>query len=109
MNREEYEAIASRLASRPPDPHHADGQRFRIGDRVKIVNPQSWFSKKALGKIFVVEYSYHQKYPEMSDRDRHKRTYSLRSVDDGNRTSWYDEEELEIVADILDAEYIEEP
>lgn len=107
MNLDEYRATAEALNARPPDQRHPEGQKFKIGDTVKIVNPQSWFAKRAIGRVFTVEYSYHQKFPEMSDGDRHKRTYSLRSAN-GNSTSWYDEEELEIVPDILDAEYLSE-
>lgn len=96
MNFTEYHAAAKALSSRPPVSDHPEGQKFRIGERVRIVNPQSWFAKREIGNVFTVEYSYHQKYPEMSDGDRNKREYALRGKD-GNSTAWYDEEELELV------------
>lgn len=112
MDRAEYHKHLLALHARPADTTHPEGQKFKVGDIVQIVNPQSWFAKRKAGRIFRVEYSYFQKY---GGADNDKRQYCLCSLDTGNTTSWYDEEELAlyqeewsdvIVEDVLDADII---
>lgn len=98
MDREEYRAAALALSKRPPSLEHPTGQKFRIGETVRITNPQSWFAKRRIGQLFIVAYSYWQKFPSAGNKDKDRRTYALISTIDGDTTSWYEEGELEAVA-----------
>ena len=104
MTQEEYAQQAQEMYDAPFDNTTIAGQKFNVGDIVKIVNPTSWFSKKSVEEdkdmLFEIEYSYQQKYGHMSmsnaHTERHLNQYSLIRVHDGSSTAWYDGEELKL-------------
>lgn len=75
------------------------GQKFNIGDVVKISNPKSWFSQTSYEKdperLYEIEYSYFQKYG--GDEELQTKRYSLKHLFEDNASSWYSESELELV------------
>lgn len=89
-----YERLTRINNAIPADTLHPEGQKFRVGDLVQIVNPQSWFAKRDVGQFFTVDYSYWQQYGWMSDAEKHKREYSLTNCATGISSAWFDEEEL---------------
>lgn len=94
----EKEEIAQVIHSLPCDTTHPEGQRFKIGDVVKIASPQSWFAKAEVGQVFRVRYSYYQKYGWMNgyaEEDKH--SYSLTHCATNVSSAWYYEEELELL------------
>ncbi len=95
MNKEEYETQALLLYQKTPILKTPEGQKFNIGDVVRIANPESWFAKEyTQDHLFKVEYSYWQKY---GGSEKQKQTYSLQHLFEDNSSSWYDESELELV------------
>ncbi len=95
MSREEYAMIASLMSKIPPKKETPKGQKFHIGEIVRITNPKSWFAKEYKDKLFQIEYSYCQKYG--SSDDRQKKQYSLIHLFEDSKSSWYDESELTVV------------
>lgn len=91
MTQEEYTKKAIELSLKPPSTDMLYGQKFTIGDRVKIIKANSWFTKEQLVKEAIVKYSYSQKYG-----GKDVKSYCLKFFD-GETSSWYDEDELEIV------------
>ncbi len=95
MDKEIYKNMVRLLYNTPPKIQTPDGQMFSIGDVVRIVNPNSWFAKRYNKEhLFQIEYSYYQKY---GGNDDSKKRYSLKHLFENNSTSWFDEEELELV------------
>ena len=99
MNREEYEIMAKMMYKIPPKSETPEGQKFHIGEIVKIVKPKSWFSASSYNfnkdLLYEIEYSYAQKYGGYNTRQ-----YSLKHLFENNSSSWYDEDELELVKGI---------
>lgn len=105
MNRAEYIRQVQEMNQLPPSQERPEGQKFNIGDIVRIANPLNWYSKKYTpDQLFKVEYSYLQKYgtpyqisiANLPPNDR-KPQYSLIHLFENNSSAWYDEEELELV------------
>lgn len=99
MTREEYHNSLLSLQKRQPDLATPEGQKFHIGEIVKIVNPCSWFSKISFDtdreRLYEIEYSYKQKFG-----GEDVRSYSLRHLFEDNSSAWYHERELELVVSI---------
>ena len=102
MNYKEYEVEAKRLYNKPPNTETPKEQKFKIGEIVKIVNPNSWFSRKSfdedIDRLYQIEYSYYQKFG--GSQERNKKEYSLKHLFEDNSSAWYDEEELELAENI---------
>lgn len=96
MDNIEYKMMAELLSKVPPSKETPKGQKFHIGEIVRIVNPKSWFAKRNYGQLFSVEYSYYQKY----GGPHGKNEYCLRHLPEDWLNSWYDEDELELVKGI---------
>lgn len=95
--------IAARLMSQiPPKKETPEEQKFHIGEIVKIARPNSWFSKlsfeESKERLYQIEYSYFQKYG--GGMRHHYNSYSLKHLFEDNSSSWYDENELELVKGI---------
>ena len=86
----------------PPKKETPKGQKFHIGEIVKISNPSSWFSKNSFEKnkerLYKIQYIYKQKFG--GNMDRYIKEYSLKHLFEDNSSSWYDENELELVKGI---------
>lgn len=96
MDRETYAMMARLMSKIPPKEKTPLGQKFHIGEIVKISNPLSWFAEERCnGELFQVKYSYAQKYGGDDVKQ-----YSLKHLFEDNSSSWYDEEELELVKGI---------
>jgi len=50
MNREEYTIAVSLMNQIPPKEETPEGQKFHIGEIVRISNPESWFSEISFDK-----------------------------------------------------------
>ena len=102
MDRETYKMMAELMQKVPPKKETPEGQKFHIGEIVKISRPSSWFSEMSVNKdkeiLYQVQYSYSQKYGGSDDRS--KQQYSLKHLFENNSSSWYDESELELVKSI---------
>lgn len=90
MDFKEYEQQAKELYAKPPSTDMLYGQKFTIGDKVKIVKGNSWFAKEKIGEKATIEYSYSQKY---GGKDIN--SYCLNFSNEGT-SSWYDTDELEL-------------
>jgi hypothetical protein len=102
MDRETYKMMADLMQKVPPKKETPEGQKFHIGEIVKISKPSSWFAEISVNKdkerLYQVEYSYSQKYGGSDDRS--KQQYSLKDLFENNSSSWYNESELELVKSI---------
>lgn len=102
MNREEYTMMVELKNKIPAQEETPDGQKFHIGEIVKIANPSSWFAKDSFEedkeRLYQIQYSYKQKYG--GSMSHHTKTYSLEHLFEDNSSAWYDEEELELVKGI---------
>jgi hypothetical protein len=76
----------------------AIGQKFHIGEIVRISNPESWFSKMSVDadkeRLYEIQYSYFQKYG--GDQAQQTKSYSLKHLFEKNSSAWYEEAELEL-------------
>jgi len=74
-------------------------QKYHIGEIVKISNPQSWFAelsfKEDKNRLFKIKYTSRQKYGSGGIKK-----YSLDHIHEDNSSSWYHEDELELVKGI---------
>jgi hypothetical protein len=99
MNQEEYALMAHYRNQIPAKEETPKGQKFHIGEIVKISKPSSWFSKDSFQKdkcrLYQIEYSYSQKYRGSSFDP--KPQYSLKHLFEDNTSAWYDESELSLV------------
>ena len=102
MDRETYKMMAELMHKVPPQKETPEGQKFHIGEIVRISKPNSWFAKDSFEKseyrLYQIEYSYKQKYG--GGMEHHTKTYSLKHLFEDNSSAWYDEEELELVKSI---------
>lgn len=102
MDKETYRLVAELMLKVPPKKETPKGQKFHIGEIVKIAKPSSWFAKDShrenSDRLYQVEYSYSQKYGGSDDRS--KKQYSLKHLFEDNSSAWYDEAELELVKGI---------
>lgn len=102
MNREDYKMVAELMQKVPPKKETPDGQKFHIGEIVKIVTSSSWFSERSFKedkeRLYQIQYSYSQKYGGTNDRNI--KQYSLKHLFEDNSSAWYDEEALELVKSI---------
>ena len=107
MDRETYKLMAELMQKVPPKKETPDGQKFHIGEIVKISKPNSWFSEISVNKdkerLYQVQYSYSQKYGGSDDRS--KQQYSLKHLFENNSSAWYDESALELVKSIDEINY----
>ena len=99
MDRETYAKMAELMSKVPPKKETPKGQKFHIGEIVKISRPSSWFAKNSFeeskDRLYQIQYSYKQKYGGEDIK-----SYSLKHLFEDNSSSWYDEEELELVKGI---------
>ena len=96
MDRETYKIAVGLMNKIPPRKKTLKGQKFHIGEIVRISNPQSWFAEEYTpDQLFQIEYSYAQKYGGDDVKQ-----YSLKHLFEDDSSSWYDEEELELVKGI---------
>lgn len=104
MNKEDYELVVRLQNAIPPTQETPEGQKFHIGEIVKISNPESWFSEMSHAedqdRLFEVQYSYNQKYRQGQDGRNSTGSYSLKHLFEDNSSAWYDAEELELVKGI---------
>lgn len=98
MEIEDYRIIAELMSKIPPKKETPEGQKFHIGEIVKISNPKSWFAEEYINKLFQIEYSYSQQYG--GDDYRSKNEYSLKHLFEENSSAWYNDHELELVKGI---------
>ena len=102
MDREEYAMMAKLMSQIPPKQETPKGQKFHIGEIVKISKPESWFSHDSFEKdkerLYEIQYSYFQKYG--GDEERQTKSYSLKHLFEDNSSAWYEESELELVKGI---------
>jgi hypothetical protein len=83
-----------------------EGQKFHIGEIVRITNPKRRFYveqgfPKDTNFIYEIQYSYYQKYG--GNKEKLTKEYSLKHLfEEGGETSWYDENDLELVKGIED-------
>lgn len=121
MNREQYHGAVMELYKKPPMKETPNGQKFNIGDRVKIIEgfwgdeiiegvpKEGGFTKSGFlipprehekGKEAVIEYSYYQKYGnhdrKPSPNNPNLKQYCIK-FDDGNCSSWWDEHNLVLI------------
>lgn len=99
MDKQEYRMMVELMNKVPPKPETPIGQKFHIGEIVKITKPSSWFSRISVEKdkerLYQIQYSYSQKYGGDDVNN-----YSLKHLFEENSSSWYDEKELELVKGI---------
>jgi hypothetical protein len=104
MDRETYTMMAKLMLKVPPKSETPEGQKFHIGEIVRISKPNSWFSQNSFEKdkerLYQIQYSYNQKYGGSSERN--KKQYSLKHLFEDNSSAWYDENELELVKGIAE-------
>jgi hypothetical protein len=104
MDRETYTMMAELMLKVPPKSETPEGQKFNIGEIVRISKPNSWFSQNSFEKdkerLYQIEYSYSQKYG--GSNERNKKQYSLKHLFEDNSSAWYDESELELVKGIAE-------
>ena len=102
MDRQEYAMMAELMSKVPAKQETPKGQKFHIGEIVKISRPSSWFAKDSFeegkDRLYQVQYSYKQKYD--GGMEHHIKTYSLKHLFEDNSSAWYDESELELVKGI---------
>lgn len=102
MDRETYAMMAKMMSQIPPKEETPEGQKFHIGEIVKIARPTHWFSQMSFDedkeRLYQIQYSYQQKYGGSSERNL--KQYSLKHLFEDNSSSWYDEESLELVKGI---------
>ena len=102
MDRETYKMMAELMQKVPAKKETPNGQKFHIGEIVKISKPSSWFSEISVNidkeRLYQIQYSYSQKYG--GGMPHHNSTYSLKHLFEDNSSSWYDENELELVKSI---------
>ena len=107
MDRETYSMMANLMSQIPPKEDTPKGQKFHIGEIVKIKKPSSWFSKISVEadkeRLYQIEYSYTQKYG--GGMEHHNNSYSLKHLFEDNSSSWYDADELELVKGIDEIKY----
>lgn len=104
MDRETYTMIAELMFKVPPKTETPEGQKFHIGEIVRISKPNSWFSQNSFEKdrerLYEIQYSYAQKYGGSDERS--KKQYSLKHLFEDNSSAWYYESELELVKAIAE-------
>jgi hypothetical protein len=102
MDRDTYKMITELMLKIPPKLETPEGQKFHIGEIVKISKPNSWFSEISFEKdkerLYEIEYSYTQKYG--GSHERSKKQYCLKHLFEDNSSAWYYESELELVKGI---------
>lgn len=92
MNREEYRMMARMQSQIPPKQETPEGQKFHIGEVVKISN------EKDKDRLYEIQYSYKQKY--RGGMPHHINSYSLKHLFEENSSSWYRGDDLELVKGI---------
>lgn len=104
MDRLEYKMMAELMSKVPPQKETPPGQKFHIGEIVRISRPESWFSKMSVDtdkeRLYEIQYSYFQKYG--GDEERQTKSYSLKHLFEKNSSAWYEETELELVKGIAE-------
>jgi hypothetical protein len=101
MDRKEYTMMADLMLKVPPQKETPDGQKFHIGEIVRISNPLNWYSQRYTKKqLFEVQYSYTQKYGGSDERN--KKQYSLKQLGKDISSAWHDENELELIRSIYE-------
>ncbi len=101
MMREAYTIMAELMLKVPPKSETPEGQKFHIGEIVRIGNANSWFAKRYTpDQLFEIQYSYTQKYGGSDDRS--KKQYCLKHLFEDNASAWFDESELELVKGIAE-------
>lgn len=102
MDRETYEMMSKMMDQLPPKKETPEGQKFHIGEIVKISTPTHWFSQRNYDenkdRLYQIEYSYQQKFGGSNERGLKR--YSLKHLFEDNSSCWYDEESLELVKSI---------
>jgi len=102
MDRLEYTMMSELMSKVPPKKETPKGQKFHIGEIVRIAKPESWFSRESFEKdkerLYEIQYSYFQKYG--GDEERQTKSYSLKHLFEKNSSAWYEETELELVKGI---------
>lgn len=102
MDRDTYKLITELLLKIPPKLETPEGQKFHIGEIVKISKPNTWFSQNSFLKdkerLYEIEYSYTQKYGGSDEIS--KKQYCLKHLFEDNSSAWYYESELELVKGI---------
>lgn len=101
MMREAYTIMAELMLKVPPKSETPEGQKFHIGEIVRIGNANSWFAKRYTpDQLFEIQYSYTQKYGGSDDISKKK--YCLKHLFEDNSSAWFDESELELVKGIAE-------
>lgn len=102
MDRETYKKMAELMSQIPPKEETPKGQKFHIGEIVKITRPGTWYSQMSFNedkeRLYQIQYSYYQKYDGSSERNKNQ--YSLKHLFEDNSSSWYYDSELELVKGI---------
>ena len=96
MDRQEYAMMVGLKNQIPPKKETPKGQKFHIGEIVKIIDVQNHpCSLDSEGKMAEIQYSYSQKYG-----DDDVKSYSLKHLWENNSSAWWDEDQLELVKSI---------
>lgn len=99
MDRETYSMMANLMSQIPPKEETPIGQKFHIGEIVKITKPSSWFSQRSVEedkeRLYQIRYTYSQRFGGDDVK-----SYSLKHLFEDNSSSWYGENELELVKGI---------
>lgn len=98
----DYKMMAELMQKVTPQKETPIGQKFNIGEIVKISRPRSWFSERSVKedkeRLYQIQYSYYQKYG--GEKETQIKSYSLKHLFENNSSAWYDEHELELVKSI---------
>ena len=96
MDRQEYAMMVGLKYLIPPQKETPKGQKFAIGEIVKIIDVQNHPCRlDSEDKMAEIQYSYSQKYG-----DDDVKSYSLKHLWENNSSSWWDEEQLELIKGI---------
>ena len=99
MNRQEYAMMAELKHKIPPKKETPKGQKFHIGEIVRIVDIQNHPCRtEKEGKLAEIQYSYAQKYE--GSMPHHIKSYSLKHLWEDNSSAWWEECQLELVKGI---------
>lgn len=103
MDYNEYEMMARLTHEIPPKQETPKGQKFHIGEIVKIIDDKNHPCREnTKDKLAKIEYSYAQKYRQKSEihLEHDLTTYSLIHLWEDNSSAWWDEDQLELVKGI---------
>jgi hypothetical protein len=99
MDKKYYKMMLELMSKIPPQNETPEGQKFHIGEIVKISRPQTWFSQRSVkedkARLYQIQYSYKQQYGGDDIK-----SYSLNHLFEKNSSAWYNESELELVKGI---------